>query len=103
MKNPAHPGGFVKTAIIEPLGLTVKDAADALGIARATLSNFLHEHTALTADMAIRIAKAFGMPMETLMRMQNSYDIAQAHKREGEIKVAPYKPKPGMPEQSSLL
>lgn len=50
MKNPAHPGGFVKTQIIEPLGLTVKTAV-ALGVARATLSNFLHEHTALTAPV----------------------------------------------------
>jgi addiction module HigA family antidote len=103
MKNPAHPGGFVKLEIIEPLGLTVKNAAVALGIARATLSNFLHEHTALTADMAIRLDKAFGVPMETLMRMQNSYDIAQAHKREREIKVPRYKPTPGTPEQSNLF
>lgn len=103
MKNPAHPGGFVRSEIIEDLGLTVKDAAVALGVARATLSNFLHEHTALTADMAIRIDKAFGVPMETLMRMQNSYDIAQAHKREGEIKVARYTPKHGTSEQSNPL
>lgn len=53
--------------------------------------------------MAIRIDKAFGVSMETLMRMQNSYDIAQAHKREGAIKVARYKPKPGTPEQSKLF
>jgi addiction module HigA family antidote len=103
MKNPAHPGAFVKTEIIEPLELTVTNAAQALGINRATLSNFLNEHTALTADMAIRIDKAFGVSMETLMRMQNSYEIAQARKREGEIKVARYKPKPGTPQQSNLF
>jgi antitoxin HigA-1 len=103
MKNPAHPGGFVKTEIIEPLGLSVTDAAQALGITRAALSAFLNERAALSPDMAIRIAKAFGVSMETLMRMQSSFDIAQAHKREGEIAVARYVPKAGSPEQSKVL
>jgi antitoxin HigA-1 len=103
MKNPAHPGGFVKTEIIEPLELSVTEAAQVLGVNRATLSNFLNEHADLSADMAIRIDKAFGVSMETLMRMQNSYEIAQARKREGEIKVARYKPKPGTPQQSNLF
>jgi antitoxin HigA-1 len=85
MKNPAHPGGFVKTEIIEPLGLSVTGAADVLGITRAALSAFLNQRADLSPDMAIRLDKAFGVSMETLMRMQNSYDIAQAHKREGEI------------------
>ncbi len=93
MKNPVHPGGFVKTEIIEPLGLSVTDAAQALGITRAALSTFLNERAALSPDMAIRIEKAFGVSMETLMRMQNSFDIAQAHKRQGEIAVARYVPK----------
>lgn len=91
MKNPAHPGGFVKSEIIEPLGLSVTAAAQVLGITRATLSTFLNEHSQLSSEMALRIEKAFGVSMDTLMRMQNSYDIAQARKREGEIKVAPYK------------
>ncbi|MGH6810805.1 MAG: HigA family addiction module antitoxin [Methylocella sp.] len=93
MKNPVHPGGFVKTEIIEPLGLSVTDAARALGITRAALSTFLNERASLSPDMAIRIEKAFGVSMETLMRMQNSFDIAQAHRREGEIKVKRYAPK----------
>jgi antitoxin HigA-1 len=93
MKNPAHPGGFVKTEIIEPLGLSVTDAARVLGITRAALSTFLNERASLSPDMAIRIEKAFGVSMETLMRMQNSFDIAQAHSREGEIKVNRYVPK----------
>lgn len=94
MKNPAHPGGFVKTEIIEPLGLSVTDAAQALGITRAALSTFLNKRASLSADMAIRVQKAFGVSMETLMRMQNSYDIAQAHRRESEIAVERYVPKP---------
>ena len=92
MKNPAHPGGFVKTEIIEPLGLSVTGAAQALGITRAALSAFLNERSALSPDMAIGIEKAFGVSMETLMRMQNSFDIAQARKRETEITVARYVP-----------
>jgi antitoxin HigA-1 len=87
MKNPAHPGGFVKTEIIEPLGLTVTDAARALGVTRAALSTLLNERASLSADMAIRIEKAFGVSMETLLRMQMSYDIARAHEREDEIDV----------------
>jgi addiction module HigA family antidote len=90
MKNPTHPGGFTKTEIIEPLGLSVTAAAAVLGITRAALSAFLNERSSLSADMAIRIEKAFGVSMDTLMRMQNSFDIAQARKREGEIVVARY-------------
>jgi addiction module HigA family antidote len=93
MKNPAHPGGFIKHEIIEPLELSVTAAADVLGVTRATLSTLLNEHSQLSSEMALRIEKAFGVSMDTLMRMQNSYDIAQARKREGDIKVAPFKGK----------
>ena len=99
MKNPAHPGGFVKSEIIEPLGLSVTAAAQVLGVTRATLSTLLNEHSQLSSEMALRIEKAFGVSMDTLMRMQNSYDIAQARKREGEIKVAPFK---GLPPENRL-
>lgn len=94
MKNPAHPGGFVKHEIIEPLGLSVTGAAGVLGVTRATLSTLLNERAHLSSEMALRIEKAFGVSMDTLMRMQNSYDIAQARKREGEIKVTPFQGKP---------
>ena len=97
LKNPAHPGSFVKSEIIEPLGLSVTAAAQALGVTRATLSTLLNEHSQLSSEMALRIDKAFGVSMDTLMRMQNSYDIAQARKREDEIKVAPYK---GLPKNA---
>jgi addiction module HigA family antidote len=93
LKNPPHPGGFVRTEIVEPMGLSVTAAAKALGITRAALSAFLNEHSALSPDMALRVEKAFGVSMDTLMRMQNSYDIAAARKREGEIDVARYVPK----------
>jgi addiction module HigA family antidote len=87
MKTPAHPGGFVKSEIIDALGLSVTDAASALGVTRAALSALLNERVHLSSQMALRIEKAFGVSMDTLMRMQNSYDIAQARKREGEIRV----------------
>ncbi|MBU1385736.1 MAG: HigA family addiction module antidote protein [Alphaproteobacteria bacterium] len=90
MKRPAHPGGFIRTEIIEPLNLSITAAAAALGVTRPALSALVNERAALSPDMAIRIDKAFGVSMETLLRMQNSYDIAQAKSREGEIKVAPY-------------
>lgn len=103
LSNPAHPGGFVKTEVITPLGLSVTDAAHALGITRAALSAFLNERTSLSPDMAIRVEKAFGVSMETLMRMQNSFDIAQARKREGDIAVVRYVPKPPAEPQPELL
>ena len=90
MKNPAHPGGFIKHEIIEPLELTVTAASKALGVTRATLSTLLNERAHLSPEMALRIEKAFGVSMDTLMRMQNSYDIAQTRKRAGEINVIPY-------------
>lgn len=91
MKKPAHPGGFLKTEIIEPLGLTVTAAAHALGVTRAALSALLNERASLSADMAIRIEKAFGVSMETLLRMQMSFDIARAHEREDQIDVERYR------------
>ena len=78
MKTPARPGGFVKSEIIEAYDLSVTDAAKALGVTRPALSAFLNERAALSPEMALRIEKAFGISMDTLMRMQNSYDIAQA-------------------------
>jgi len=91
LKSPAHPGGFIKHEIIEPLGLSVTAAAEVLGVTRATLSTLLNERAHLSPEMALRIEKAFGVSMDTLMRMQNSYDIAQTRKREGEIHVAPFR------------
>ncbi|MBB2973723.1 HigA family addiction module antitoxin [Mesorhizobium sp. RMAD-H1] len=88
--KPAHPGAFVKHEVLQPLGLSVTEAATVLGVTRPALSALLNERAQLSPEMAIRIEKAFGVSMETLMRMQNSYDIAQARKREAEIKVERY-------------
>ena len=90
LKNPPHPGGFVRTEIIEPLKLSVTAAAAVLGITRAALSAFLNERSSLSPEMALRIEKAFGVSMETLMRMQGSYDIARTRRMESKIDVARY-------------
>lgn len=94
MKTPVHPGGFVRSEIVEGLGLSVTDAAQALGVSRPALSALLNERANLSPEMALRLEKAFGVSMDTLMRMQSSYDIAEARKREGEIDVRPFSVKP---------
>ena len=93
MKNPPHPGDFIRTEIIQPSGLTVTAAASALQVSRPALSSLLNCKAALSGEMALRIEKAFGISMEALMRMQSSYEIAQTRKREGQIKVRRFTPK----------
>ena len=87
MKNPPHPGDFIRTEIIEPAGLTVTAAAAALGVSRPTLSSLLNAKADLSGEMALRMEKAFGVRMDTLMRMQSAYDIAKTRKREKDITV----------------
>jgi addiction module HigA family antidote len=87
MKNPPHPGDFIRTEVIEPTGMTVTAAAVALRVSRPALSSLLNSRADLSGDMALRIEKAFGVRMDTLMRMQASYDIARTRKREKQIRV----------------
>ena len=91
MAQPAHPGRFIKMEIIEPLGLSVTKAAEILGVTRPALSALLNARASLSPEMALRIEKAFGVKMDTLLRMQTSYEIAEARRREGEIKVSRYR------------
>ena len=94
MARPAHPGQFIKMEVIEPLGLPVTKAAEILGVTRAALFALLNGRAPLSPDMALRIEKAFGPKMDTLLRMQTAYDIAEARDREGDIKVQRYGAKP---------
>jgi addiction module HigA family antidote len=94
MKNPPHVGGFIRREIVVPLGLSVTDAASALGVTRQALSNLLNERTSLSADMALRIEKAFGPNMDHLMRMQLAFDLVEARRREAEIKVKRFARRP---------
>jgi addiction module HigA family antidote len=87
MKNPPHPGDFIRTEIIQPAGLSVTAAAEVLQVSRPALSSLLNSRAGLSGDMALRIEKAFGVKMDTLMRMQAAYDIAQTRKREKQIRV----------------
>src|SRR5450755_107341 len=87
IKNPPHPGDFIRTEIIAPAGLSVTAAAAALNVSRPALSSLLNSKSDLSGDMALRIEKAFGVKMDTLMRMQASFDIAQTRKREKQISV----------------
>jgi antitoxin HigA-1 len=90
MRNPVHPGRFLRSEIIEAHNLTVTEAAKALRVQRPTLSSLLNAKAGLSGEMALRFEKAFGVDMETLMRMQNSYDIAQTRVRAKKIHVERY-------------
>ena len=94
MLNPVHPGRFLRTEIIEAHDLSVTAAAKILGVSRPTLSSLLNAMAALSGDMALRFEKAFGADMDTLMRMQNSYDIVRTRRREKKIRVERYEPRP---------
>src|SRR5438045_9511872 len=87
MKNPPHPGNFIRTEIIEPAGLSVTAAAAALQVSRPALSSLLNSKADLSGEMALRIEKAFRVKMDTLMRMQSAFDIAKNRRREKEIRV----------------
>ena len=92
MHNPVHPGDFIRTEIIEAHGLSVTAAAKVLGVSRPALSNLLNQNADLSGEMALRIEKGFGVNMDTLMRMQAAYDIAQARKEASKIRVQRYQP-----------
>ncbi len=90
MKNPPHIGQVIWYGILEPLGLSITKAASILGVRRATLSDLVNGKAALTAEMALRIHKAFGPDVDHLLRMQVAYDVAQVRKRSKTIKVKRY-------------
>ena len=96
IKNPPHPGHFIRTEIVEPAGLSVTAAAKALRVSRPALSSLLNGNADLSGDMALRIEKAFGVKMDTLIRMQSAYDIARTRKHEKEIRVERFHPAAGV-------
>ncbi len=89
---PPHPGAFIREEVLDELGLTVSGAATVLEVRRATLSDLINGNAALSAEMALRIEKAFGVKMETLLNMQAWYDAYTMRQRAGEIAVKPYRP-----------
>ena len=91
MKNPPHPGGIIRRQVIQPLGLSVSQAAAVLGVTRQALSLLLNARTDLSPQMALRIEKAFGPKMDHLMRMQLACDLAAQRAQEDQINVKRYK------------
>jgi addiction module HigA family antidote len=100
-KHPAHPGRFIWSEVLEPLGLSITEAAQALGVTRPSLSKVINGRASLSSEMALRIEKAFGVAMDTLMRMQNTYDIAEARKKEKAINVLPFQGRRSLPSMKS--
>jgi addiction module HigA family antidote len=82
-----HPGAWLRTEIVEPHGLSVTETAARLCVTRQAMSALLNGHAGLSAEMAIRFEKAFGLNADTMLRMQATYDLAQARAREGDILV----------------
>lgn len=87
--RPPHPGGFIRRSVL-PDDLSVTSAAEALGVGRPALSTLLNEKASLSPEMALRIEKAFGVRMDTLLRMQARYDAYHMREREDEIRVSRY-------------
>jgi addiction module HigA family antidote len=87
MKNPLHPGRIVRHDCLEPLDLSVTEAAKALGVTRQALNNVVNGKSGISPEMAIRLTKAFGSTPETWLGMQLAYDLARARKSESKIKV----------------
>ncbi len=91
MKNPPHPGRIVREEILKPLGLNVTSGAKVLGVSRQALNNLVNQRAGISPEMAIRLAKAFGASAQTWLRMQSNYDLAQALRSEGKIRVRRYR------------
>ena len=91
MANPWHPGEIVKYECLEPLGLSITEAAKGLGVTRQALYDVINERAGISLDMAIRLSKAFGSTPETWLGMQLAYDLWQARDRAKEIKVKRFK------------
>ncbi|MCY4381661.1 MAG: HigA family addiction module antitoxin [Nitrospinae bacterium] len=90
--TPSHPGNFIRTEVLETLGLSVTRSAGILGVRRATLSALLNGSSSLSPEMALRIEQAFGVSMDMLLRMQAWHDASRMRERAGEINVERYYP-----------
>ena len=85
MKNPPHPGSIVRYDCLEPLGLSVTEAAKALGVTRQALNNLVNEKAGISAEMAVRLSKAFGSTPDMWLRLQVAYDLSRI--RQNAIRV----------------
>jgi addiction module HigA family antidote len=87
MKNPPHPGRIIRQECIEPLGLTITEAAARLGVTRQALNNVINGKAGVSPEMSIRLSKAFGSKPDLWLGLQMEYDLAEAEKHAGKIKV----------------
>lgn len=90
MHNPPHPGSILREDVLPEVGITVTEAASQLGISRVQLSRFIHEHAAVTPELAMRLAKWLGAPTaRTWLQMQLDYDLWQLTKKKTRLDVKP--------------
>jgi len=88
MHNPPHPGEVIKELCLEPLGLTITDAAKGLGISRKTLSSILNGKAGISPEMAVRLSIAFNTSSESWLNQQTQYDLWQAEQHRKELDVS---------------
>ena len=89
MKNPPHPGRIVRQDCIEPLGLTITEAAKVLGVTRQALNNVVNGKAGISPEMAVRLSKAFGSSAEMWVRLQSNYDLSQVRPEDIDVKRYP--------------
>jgi addiction module HigA family antidote len=87
MHNPPHPGEVLKELCLEPLGVSVTRAAEALGVSRKTLSSILNGRAGISPEMALRLSKAFGTSPESWLNQQMQYDLWVTEKSVGKLRV----------------
>lgn len=87
MHNPPHPGEIIKSLCLEPLGVTVTQAAEALGVSRKTLSGILNGRAGISPEMAVRLSIAFSTTAESWMNQQTQYDLWHAEQRRKRLRV----------------
>jgi antitoxin HigA-1 len=90
--KPSHPGDFIRTEILDELSLTVSKAAEVLQVRRATLSDLVNGKAGESPEMALRIEKAFGVSMDTVLKMQTWFDTYTMREWSDQIKVKPFVP-----------
>ncbi|MDH5513880.1 MAG: HigA family addiction module antitoxin [Gammaproteobacteria bacterium] len=87
MHNPPHPGEVLRELCIEPLGLSITEAAEALGVSRKTLSAILNGRSGISPEMAVRLSLAFGTSSESWLNQQIQYDLWEAEKKRKQLNV----------------
>lgn len=91
MQNPPHPGGIIRRQCLDPLGLSMAEAAEGLGVSAASFSDVVNERAPVSVEMAIRLAKAFGSSAETWLGLQTAYDLWQAREQAKALRVRRFK------------